>query len=237
MDKPLAHTTRFKSSLLFPSGARKTPKTRLPTFVDDWQIGRFSITVIFTWQLQNRKFLHCATRLDVNIVIKPPLDDHEETIFKRQCALPLWWREAVPKIERLSSVYKTKASPRTRWNWSVPLTGPRMGNLRRTGKPLLTTSLPTPKSHGDAPEPCNVPRTQSWMLEMPSSEMPRAVFLIWYFIFLRVHSWSRALTAFLLAHSCWRAIPPMEGTILSKATFASLLKIIPSRLRMMRPSL
>ena len=87
--------------------------------------------------------------------------------------------------------------------------------------------------HGEAPDPCKVPSTQSFRFEKAWSESPREV-LTWYFIGWRVCS--SVDTAFVLASKRLRAIPPTEGIILSKAALQSLLKIIADCCRSANPS-
>ena len=75
---------------------------------------------------------------------------------------------------------------------------------------------------GEAPDPCNIPRTQSSLLEKDLVERPSEV-LTWYCI-----CWSvcRSVdTEFFFAPRRLSAIPPTEGIMRSKAALQSLLKI------------
>ena len=87
--------------------------------------------------------------------------------------------------------------------------------------------------HGDAPDPCSVPRTQSSAFENLSSESPKAVFTL-YFICCSV--WRRVETDEELAPRRQRAIPPTDGIILSKVALQSLLKMMADFLQRDSPS-
>jgi hypothetical protein len=87
--------------------------------------------------------------------------------------------------------------------------------------------------HGEAPDPCRVPKTQSSSSENELSETPSTVRTL-YFICCRVYS--NVDTAAEHAPRQWRAMPPIEGTMQSNAALQLLLNIIAECLRRERPS-